>query len=432
VVCDGDEEAWSTVVGHVPPDAFFLTQNRIVYEVLLAMRRTGQQIDGLTILAELQRRHQLEEIGGLPFIGAMLNAVPSWQHWKQYAAIVTDLYQRRRLLALSISLAAQAHLPPREMAAVDVAAKAQKQLAEIIESGTGGRYVSAGKMVEECFEKIGNGVASYVPSGFKELDRSISGFGFGEFWVVGARPSMGKSTFCRQLAVRIARMGIPVGFISLEESLEKMGRNLLAAESGIENSRIRSGFIGKEEWPELTAGVAQLANLPLWFTDSARRISDIRAMAAMMQAREKIQLLIIDYLQKIPGGRGGNRFETVTELSLEVSELAKTTMLAVVCPVQLNRALEGRDDKRPTMADIRESGQIEQDVDGIIFLHREDYYRQQKGSAERDGMAELFIAKNRDGIRGVKVWLKSDLKHQRFMDRNEADQPQEEAAYEPA
>lgn len=429
-ICEGDEECWSTVLATVPADAFFLRQNFVVFGALCSMRANGTKIDVVTMISELQRRRELEEIGGLPFVMTLLHSVPSWHHWKAYAATLTDLYQRRRMLALATSLTAKAHLPPRSVSAMEIAADASKQLATIIESGTGSRYTSAGKLAEDCFDGIGNGVASYVPSGFRQLDRAIGGFGFGEFWVIGARPSMGKSTLCRQLAVRIAKMGIPVGFISLEESLQKMGRNLLSAESGVENSRIRIGNVCREEWPALTEGVSRLANLPVFFTDSARRISDIRAMAAMMQAREKIQILIIDYLQKIRGTRGSDRFETVTELSLEISELAKTTKLATICPVQLNRALEGREDKRPAMADIRESGQIEQDVDGIIFLHREDYYRQQKRSPERDGIAELFIAKNRDGVRGFTVRLKSDLKHQRFddLEQDMHGPPEEEAA----
>lgn len=417
LLCDGNAEIYEAILAMKP--GFYLPDHEVIFATLGTMYRGGREIDAISLQAELAPGGRLAEIGGIAYLADLLNTVPAWTHWRTYAGIVVDMHQRRKLIGLADFLTAQAMLPRREIGALEVAEAASKRIAGIVETGTTGQYHKIGDLAMEVMDALGNGEAPYIPSGIGPLDEAIGGFGQGEFWIIGARPSMGKSTLVRQMAMSMAAMGTPIGFISLEEGTKKIARNILASEAGVDNHRIRNSTISGEEGKELYRAVQKLSTSPLYISNTARRITDIRALAAAWKAREKIEVLIIDYLQRVRASQIADRYSAVTEISLELSDLAKSTGLTVICPAQLNRGVEGRPDKRPNMADLRESGQIEQDADGIIFLHREDYYHTDDRSYTQTGIAELIIAKNRDGIRGKKIEMRSDLRHQRFVENTD-------------
>lgn len=412
LLCENNAEVFEAVLAMRP--GFYMPDHEVMFSTLATMYQAGRKIDAVTVRAELERTGRLAEIGGTEYLFKLIDSVPAWTHWITYAGIVVDMQQRRNLLALGDALKAQASLPPRDVSVLDIAEMANRRLGAIIENGAIDRYQSIGDVAHEVLDGLGRGEVPFIPSGLAPLDEVIGGFGPGEFWIIGARPSMGKSTLVRNLARLLSGSGVPVGFISLEESKLKMARNALAAESGIENRVLRSGNVGEKEYGAVAHAVQNLSALPLYLSNTARRIPEIRSLAATLKARKRIEVLIVDYLQRVRPSQIADRYSAVTEISLELSDLAKSTGLVVVCPAQLNRAVEGRGDKRPNMSDLRESGQIEQDADGIIFLHREDYYHTDDTDYEPTGIAELIIAKNRDGARGVTVKLKSNLKYQRF------------------
>jgi replicative DNA helicase len=406
----------------VDREDFYQSDHQIIFDVVVKLHQGDHPIDGVIVREELAKRQLLEEVGGLPYLAQILNCVPSSLHFAHYASIVREKAILRRLIAASNSILRAAYAPMQS--ADDVLKRAEQHIGEILKRRVEPtHYERIDAVAETVLDDFDSRPSDMVPSGYTDLDKFITGFGDGEFWVLGARPSMGKSTLARGLALRIARLGSAAAIISLEEHKKKMARNYLASESGIDNHKLRSRNLAKEEHDEIINGYRRLVDVPLFVSNSARKIGDIESLASVLKAKEGIKLLIVDYLQKISGTYAQDRYGAVTEISLRISDLAKRLNLAILCPAQLSRAVTNRDNKRPTISDLRESGQIDQDADGIIFLHREDYYRQQEGNPARDGIAELIIAKNRDGPRGVTVKLRSDLRHQRFEDLIDEPQP---------
>jgi replicative DNA helicase len=424
ILSDGDPAMWSAALARLLPGSFLDPVAEMLWPVMREMRIAGSAVDGLTLRAELQRRGLLDRIGGTVKLAELMNTIPSWVNWETYLAAVVDARQRREIIVLCEKARAAAYVPARAGGALagEIAADAVHGLGRIIQGGGPGRYEPVGAVVERvCAElNAGHAPTPLVATGFPSLDQQSGGIGLGEMWILAARPSMGKSTLARQVAVNVARARTPVGFISLEETPEKMARNLLAAESGIENQAIRAGNLAQEQWVEVERGMLALKGLPLFLCDSARNINDVAAMAATMQAREGCNLIIIDYLQRIHGRHGRDRYEAVTELSIAVSDIAKQNRLAVLCLCQLNRGPEARENKEPTMADLRDSGQIEQDADAVLLLYRKSYY--DGGAGTEYGDAELIVGKMRDGVRGNKILLRTQLRYQRFVD------PQDTAA----
>jgi replicative DNA helicase len=220
----------------------------------------------------------------------------------------------------------------------------------------------------------------------------------------------------KQTALRLACSGVPAAIISLEEQKPKIGRNILAAEARVENHKLRRpSSLSEQEWHEVDEGITRLGGVPLYLVDRARRLPDIAAELTLLVASHGVRMVVVDYLQRVQAG-GRDAYERAGLASVGLSDLFKDLNVAGFVPVQLNRNPEGRDDKRPTMADLRDSGQLEQDADGILFLHREDYYHSGDPAYVPTGVAELSIGKWRDGVRGKVVKLQSNLKYQTFQD----------------
>lgn len=234
---------------------------------------------------------------------------------------------------------------------------------------------------------------------------------------------MGKSTMAKQIALRAARNGVASTILSLEESGSKIGRNLLAAECRLDNHRLRKPrMLNEHDWNAIDTGISQLRGFPLFVVDRARRLSDLRAELSLLVTRHNVQLAVVDYLQRVQVP-GKDKYERAGNASEGLSDLFKELNVAGLVPVQLNRAVVGRDSKVPDMTDLRDSGQIEQDADGILFLHREDYYHIAEADYQPTHIAEVVVAKMRDGERGVSVKLESNLRYQTFENLSVAAEP---------
>lgn len=419
-LCIGDAAVRAAIRATVCRDDFFQADHQIMFDVVCDLIDADKPVDTLTLRAELDRRGLLAEIGGTPYLAQILGSVPSHHHGDHYAEIVRERAMRRRIIEVAADLTQQAYLPPKLANGDEIAQHGAERLSKLMATGRAAEYWTLADAVQEFYEGLERKESPLLTTGYAALDVKVGGVGEGETVIIAARPSMGKSTLLRQMAVRIAKREIPVGFISLEESSRKIARNVLSAECQIENRKLRAGNLCQEEWEPVAHGVAALSKLPFYGSKTcARRIQDIRALVTQWVSRHGIKVLFLDYLQLVRA-YGEKRYEEVTNASMELTQIVKDFGLRAFFAAQLNRGVEGRDDKRPSMRDLRESGQIEQDADGIIFLHREDYYHIADQNYFPDHKAELIVAKFRDSARGDVVTLGSDLRYQTFTDIEQA------------
>lgn len=406
--------------------SFFLTDHVIVFDAIKVIIEAGRPIDAIILRDELKKSDQLDGIGGGRYIGDILATVPSAAHGPEYAARVREHAARRAIIEAADSATRRAYSGDTDAAAL--AGELENAASAIMASRTSGDVIGFAEAIERAYDAIDKGVGEVIRTGLDALDAVITGIGCGETVIVAARPSMGKSTLARTIAKNVARDGSPVGLISLEESPAKIARNALASESMVDNHKIRAGNLAREEWDALAEAVTKLQRLPIFISRNARTVDEIRAVASTMKQKHGCKMIMIDHLSRVRAP-GKSIYEVTTNASGAISDLIKDLHVAGIVLCQLNRGPEHRDDPRPSMSDLRDSGAIEQDADGILLLHREDYFHTGKPNYIATGIAEIIIAKWRDGMRGKTVKVKSDLRYQRFLDftpqeRSDAELPE--------
>lgn len=394
---------------------FYSEDHQVVFAAVCSMKDAGRPIDFVTLRQHLDEHQQLKLIGGTEFLASLIQSMPSAAHGVHYASIVHELGRKRDLIRIANCILADAHGDQESVSSIEIAGKASAAIASAINSGRSIGYVTASQALIEAYEQIEKGDSALIPTGFRDLDSAIGGIGVGEMMIIGARPSMGKSTIARQIAMRVATK-IPVALISLEESNAKIARNWISAAASIDNNRLRRGSnLVREEWDAVTAGISRMDRLPIYIASKAFGLQEVKSVATVLASKHGCKLVIVDYLQKIRC-EGKDRYEKVTNASQELSSLWKDLEVAGLVLAQLKREVATRDDRRPSMTDLRESGQIEQDADSILLLHREDYYGASDPNYCMNHEAELIIAKMRDGERGRTIRLRSELNFQRFAD----------------
>ncbi len=396
--------------------AFYNPDHGMIYDAILACASAGK-VDGFLVQEEMEKRGTLDQVGGRAYFAEIITCAPNAMHGPNYAAIVADRSKLRQLITLATEIDARCRQPTRDCEpANSIGEQAASRLARIVGSGAALDSETAGDVAFRVVEAMGKSEAGGVKIGFRDFDEITGGILYGEEVILAARPSMGKSALAKQIAWNVASSGIPVALVSQEESKEKIVRNLISLIAQVDNHRIRKPkFLTSDEWTRVYKAQAALAKVPLHINDRARSLRDVRAAATTLVSRFGCKLLVIDYLQRI-NHPGKDRYDKVTDISQGVSDCIKELQVAGLVLAQISREAAKRDDKRPGMTDLRESGQIEQDADGIVFLHREDYYHLEDQNYTPDGAAELIIAKWRDGIRNKVITLRSDLRHQGFSD----------------
>ena len=417
-----DRRAWDECRRIVNRDCFFNADNQTIWDCLSDLYARGVAVDVITLREELIRRDVWDEIGGRAYIAQVIGTVPSAAHGPHYAADVAELARRRQLIAVSNDILRRCWAPTRSAdPSAEILERSMAALAKVAQVGAKPRAQVLGVLVREVRAQMDVGGVPLVPTGFRDLDALTGGVGLGEMVLIGGRPSMGKSTWAKQVGLRAARAGVVTAFVSLEEGRFKIARNILSSEARVDNHKIRRvRELTQQDWQEVDAAVDRLAGVEMHVIDGVRRLDDIAAELSLLVARHGVQLVIIDYLQRVQAG-GRDPYEKAGNAATGVSDLLKDLNVAGVVPVQLNRGVEQRAEKRPTMADLRDSGQLEQDADGVVFLHREDYYHTDEGDYQPTGVAELIVAKWRDGVRGKTVKLKSNLRFQTFDDLDAGD-----------
>lgn len=403
-----DESKLVYVREYIEPADFFKYANRLIFQAMIDLSDRGDVIDATTMRAILEAQGDLENIGGFSYLVEVVNAVPTSSNAEYYAKIVADMAMRRRFIARlteSINQAYEGSAGTDELIAV-----AEKNLIDLNENSNKSGFRNIKDILNINFESLEarsqqTSDVTGVPTGFIELDKMTTGFHEDQLIILGARPGVGKTAFALNIAQNIgSKTGMTVAIFSLEMGAESMVDRMLSAEGLIHNHSIKTGQLTDEEWRKVTIAQANLASAPIYIDDTAGiRITEIRSRARKL-AKEtgNLGLILIDYLQLITGTGRENRQQEVSEISRQLKILAKELRVPVLALSQLSRGLEQRQDKRPVLSDIRESGSIEQDADIVAFLYRDDYYRSEgEEETEPNNKIEVIIEKNRSGARGT-------------------------------
>lgn len=397
---------------------FYRPSHQMIYQAIIDLISQRQRIDLITLQDELTKRAQLDTIGGVVALVSLQEDVPSLGLVEQHARIIRSKAVLRELINSAAGIISNCY-DQNEQSIDAVLDEAEKTIFQISNKRSTQSFVQLNIWLKKTFQQLSQikshskGITG-IPAGYKKLDTYTSGFQKGDFIVLAARPSMGKTALALSIAVHAAQAGIGVGFFSLEMAAEQLTLRLLSSESGIAHHNIRNATISSEEWLELTKVASALAEMKLFIDDTAMLdIMDLRAKARKLKAEHNVQFLVVDYLQLICTARKHeNRHQEVSEISRSLKALAKELNLPIIALSQLSRAVDSRMDKRPILSDLRESGAIEQDADLIMFLYRDAVYN---AETENPALAELIIGKQRNGPTGT-VFLHFARELTRFED----------------
>ena len=410
-----DPEAIIDASDILQPDDFYEHANRIVFQAMLNISDREEVIDPVTLQDELKKNNQVDDIGGIAYVTELSMATPTAAHVTYYAKIVKRKAILRNLISTSQRIIQNAIEGSDDV--TDILDDAESQIMGVSQDNASGGFKSIHDVLNTAMEEInsipddGNMVTG-LPSGFSELDKMTTGFHDDELIILAARPGGGKTAFALNVAQFVGlKTDKTVAMFSLEMGAEQLVQRMLASEGLIDSQHLRTGQLTDEEWRKLVVAAGSLDNTSIYIDDTPGiKMSEIRAKARRL-AKEKgnLGLIVIDYLQLIEGPRSESRQQEVSAISRQLKKLAKELHIPVIALSQLSRSVEQRQDKRPVLSDIRESGSIEQDADIVAFLYRDDYYRDERDEddegeveAEADnGEVEVIIEKNRSGTRGT-------------------------------
>ncbi len=391
-------EAIADVVEVVRPDDFYRSANGKIFDTLRSIYARGDPVDAITAVEELRRRGLLEEVGGHLYIHELVEQVPTPAAAGNYARIVAQHALLRRLIQAAADIMEMGFSSPEEPERV--ADEAEQRIYEVARHDDKEQIASLRDLVDQAMtdlEKIQNRESAFagLPTGFRDLDALLSGLQAGNLIIVAARPGIGKSSFATNLARNVAvESHTPVAMFSLEMSRWEIGMRLLCAEARVPWDSIRNKRVGAEDWSRIVQAAEVLHDAPLSIVDSGNvTIVDIRAKARRLATRKSgLGLIIVDYLQLMSHHRRvDNRQQEIAEISRSLKMLAKELEIPVIAISQLNRDPERRQDKRPQLSDLRESGALEQDSDVVMFIHRDD------ADPAKKGLADVIVAKHRNG-----------------------------------
>ena len=405
-----DNGAWDRVSDLLTDADFYRYEHRLVHGAISALVNATKPADVITVFEHLQNQGKAEEVGGLSYLNSLAQYVPSAGNIRRYAEIVRERSILRKLVSASDEIATNAFNPQGRPVA-DIVDEAEQKIFNIGEQGSRMKLGFQGmdSLVVQLLDRVQemadnpNDVTG-VPTGFYDLDRLTAGFQAGDLIVLAARPSMGKTALAINIAEHVAlQEGLPVAVFSMEMGAAQLAVRIVGSIGRIDQSHLRTGKLTDEEWPRLTEAIEKLRNISLHIDESAGLTSsELRANARRL-ARQcgQLGLIVVDYLQLMSGSTSSdeNRATELGEISRGLKMLAKELKCPVLALSQLNRSVETRPDKRPMMSDLRESGAIEQDADIIMFIYRDDYYT--KEASKEPGVAEVIIAKQRNGPTGV-------------------------------
>lgn len=401
----------------IKPRDFYEKRHQIIFQAIIDLYDQHKPVDLLTLTNELKKQKLLKEIGGAPYLTELSNFTPVASHAKAYADIIEKASVRRRLIKAGTEITNKAF---EENANVgDLIGAAEKELFEVSDKIVKSDYVPMEELLADAFDRIeelhkNKGALRGLKTGFRDLDKMTAGFQKGDLIILGARPAMGKTTFAQNLAYNIATINKKgVLFFSMEMAANEIVDRMISDVSGVDNWKMRTGNLSDEEFSRIGDALGEMDEIPVYIDDtSSMTIIELRNKARRAMHDHDIGIVIIDYLQLISGSDryAGNRVQEVTEISRGLKILARELEIPVVALSQLSRTVTGRENPRPILSDIRESGSIEQDADLVLFLHRPDYYHQNDDNYEKTNITELLVAKHRHGAVGkIELYFHPEL-----------------------
>jgi replicative DNA helicase len=405
-----DNAAWDRVGDLLVDQDFYRYEHRMIYAAIGVLINGSKPADVITVFEQLQNLGKAEEVGGLAYLNSLAQYVPSAGNIRRYAEIVRERSILRKLVTASDEISTNAFNPKGRPVAT-ILDESEQKIFNIGEEGarTKQGFQSMDTLVVDLLDRVQemadnpNDVTG-VPTGFYDLDRMTAGFQAGDLIVLAARPSMGKTALAINIAEHVAlNEGLPVAVFSMEMGAAQLAVRIVGSIGRIDQGHLRTGKLTDEEWPRLTEAIEKLRTISLHIDESAGLTSsELRANARRLSRQcGKLGLIVVDYLQLMSGSSsdGENRATELGEISRGLKMLARELQCPVIALSQLNRSVEQRPDKRPMMSDLRESGAIEQDADIIMFIYRDEYYT--KDACKEPGVAEVIIAKQRNGPTGV-------------------------------
>jgi replicative DNA helicase len=401
-----DNDAFNVAASVIDARAFFRDAHRRVFDRMVQLAERSQPIDLVTLKEELERAGELDEVGGPAYIASLVDGVPRSTNVEYYARIVKEKATLRALIYSANKIVANAYEADQD--ADLILDEAESAIFSVADDRIKSGFVPMRELVKDSFPKIEQlfehkSFITGIATGFVEIDKMTRGFQRGDLIIVAARPSMGKTSLVLNIAQHVATNQGIAGFFSLEMSKEQLFMRMLASEAKIDNYRLLSGQIGQKEYGNITHALEVLSDAHLYIDDTpGAGVLEMRAKARRLQAEHGLDLLAVDYIQLMTGrGRFENRTLELASISRSLKGLAKELNVPIVVLSQLSRAPEARSDKRPQLSDLRESGALEQDADVVVLIFREEMYKQSNEPAESDGIAELIVAKQRNGPTGV-------------------------------
>ena len=397
-----------SLADELTPDDFYKPANKIVFKTMLSLLEKGEPIDATTMISALTNQGDISNIGGITYVVELVNSTPTSKNVEHYAKLVKEKATLRKVIAdLSDSLSSAYQ---GDVTINDIIAKTEKSMLDISNQNTGTGFRNVADILDTHMQIVEtrsqtDGFVTGLSTGFVGLDKITTGLHEGNLIILAARPAMGKTALALNVAKYVAtKERKPAVIFSLEMGAEELIERMLASEGMVPAYHLKTGNLSTDEWKRLVQAQNNLYDAPIFVDDTAGiRISEIRSNARKLaQEMGGLGVIIIDYLQLITGAKGENRQQIVSEISRELKILAKDLKVPVIALSQLSRAVEQRQDKRPMLADLRESGSIEQDADIVAFLYREAYYqKEQADSQEANNVTELILEKNRHGSLGT-------------------------------
>ena len=381
---------------------FYRPAHQQIFEAIQGLFDANEPIDAVTVSEVLRRDGSLERMGGVEFLTRLLDRVPTTSNIEYYADIVEEHALRRRLMQVGGTIGSIASELQEPIA--DVLDRSEQEVFLVSERRIGGGLVPIDPLLGPAIERAeelqrdGSEITG-IPTGFRDLDRKLAGLHPTNLIIIAARPSMGKSALALNIAQNVALQDKPVAIFSLEMSREEVVSRMLCSAGRIDLQRLNTGRLTEADFTKLSNAASQLYKKPIYVDDSpGLTVTELRAKSRRLRRRPGLGLVVVDYLQLMHGSGGENRQQEIAMISRSLKNLARELEVPVIALSQLNRALEQREDKRPRLGDLRESGALEQDADVVMFIYRDEYYRPDQN--ETKGVAEVVIAKHRQGAVG--------------------------------
>lgn len=414
----------------ITPQDFYDLRHSHIFQGMLSLYNNNRPIDLLTLTAELRKQKTLKDLGGAPYLAELSNFVPTASNSKAYAEIIYNNSVRRRLIAAGTDIVTNAYDSTGEVN--EILGDAEKILFQVSNKTVKSDLVALKDLLVDAFDRIeslhkNRDSLRGLKTNFKDLDHKTAGLQRGDLVIIGARPAMGKTTFAQNLAYNVATTNHQgVLFFSMEMARSEIVDRMISDISGIDNWKIRTGNVSEEDFSKIGDALSEMNDVPIFIDDaSSMTILELKNKARRVANEHPIGMIVVDYLQLLQGSDryAGNRVQEVTEISRGLKTLARELEIPVVALAQLSRNVTGRDDPRPVLSDLRESGSIEQDADLVMFLHRPDYYLQNRDDFEPTNITELIIAKHRHGPVGkIELYFHPELLRFMTLDKTRSDE----------